>query len=59
MPRPKKENAKSDRLTIRLGKSDMDILFDVSCDTGETYVDIIRKALRVWYRLYYREGKDG
>jgi uncharacterized protein (DUF4415 family) len=49
--RPKKENAKDKVVHVRLDEDDFGMILDVSTDTGESYSDIMRKALRFYYRL--------
>lgn len=52
--RPKKAKTKDTKITTRFGEDEFGMILDVSMDTGENYSDIIRKAVRYWYRFGYR-----
>lgn len=54
--RPKKEKCKSHNLKIRLDDEEMEMLLNRSNDTGETYSDVIRKALKFYYFMREKQG---
>lgn len=54
--RPKKEKRKSHNLKIRLDDEEMEMLLNRSNDTGETYSDVIRKALKFYYFMREKQG---
>lgn len=46
--RPKKENSKKKMLMVRLNDEDMGIVLANTFETGETYSDFVRKAVRFY-----------
>lgn len=51
MARPKKENAKTNTVQVRLSDEDYGILLRISNDRGDNQSDIIRAALRLYGHL--------
>ena len=51
--RNKKTNAKTRRFNLRMEEDDADKLIDLCADTGLTVSEVIRFAIRLYYRYYF------
>ena len=49
--RPKLENAKSNIVNARLSRTDLDLLLFATNESGDTYSEIMRKALRFYVQM--------
>ena len=54
--RPEKEVRMDSRLVVRLSEDDYGKLQAKVNETGDTYSDVMRKALRLYYYMTKKEG---
>ena len=53
--RPAKGDKKSNRIVVRLTDRELSEVLGIVSETGESYSDVVRKALK----LYYLTSKNG
>ena len=58
MPRPKKENPRTRFVNIRLTNDEHDILQHLADKLGLSCSDVIRQALKVYFRISKTEIED-
>lgn len=56
--RPRKDNARSIRNTTRFSEREINMLTIISNETGKTYSDIVREAVRYLYYSNYFDPDD-